>query len=274
MPRIHSILLCKNEQDIIGPCILDALRWSDFIYVYDGLSDDHTWEVVNDIAKAHPQQVFPWKQDGKVFSEGLRAEVFHAFKHKAQHGDWWCQLNADEFFVDDPKAFLANVPNPRAVVWGLFAQFYVTREDLPAVESATAFEQITESLHFFEVIPTGEPRFFRHRNGLNWKLSDAWPHHLGFNHRDRIHLKHYPYRTPNQIKKRILTRNDNRQRGFEGWSYVGKDWSEKLLPRSDLFNDIDAPISTTLAQHPHPLPADKPLKRLFKWLCFTLKRWP
>src|SRR5277367_5352236 len=72
--KIHCIALCKNEADVIGACLREAVQWADFIYVYDGGSTDGTWEVVRSLN--HPR-IIPWKQDGKVFKEGLQAEVFN-----------------------------------------------------------------------------------------------------------------------------------------------------------------------------------------------------
>ena len=44
--KIHSICVVKNEADIVGYCLREALKWSDYVYVYDGESTDGTWEVV------------------------------------------------------------------------------------------------------------------------------------------------------------------------------------------------------------------------------------
>ena len=44
--KIHSICVVKNEGDVIRAGLEAACEWSDRIIVYDGQSDDDTWEVV------------------------------------------------------------------------------------------------------------------------------------------------------------------------------------------------------------------------------------
>jgi glycosyltransferase involved in cell wall biosynthesis len=44
--KIHCIALCKNEADVIGVCLQEAVKWADYIYVYDNGSSDGTWEIV------------------------------------------------------------------------------------------------------------------------------------------------------------------------------------------------------------------------------------
>ena len=107
---IHAICVVKNEADIVESSLRTALQWADRIIVYDGDSTDGTWEKV---CAMRSERIVPWKQDGKVFQESLRAEVFNAFRQGARSGDWWCHLDADEFYIDDPRAFLSKVPTGR-----------------------------------------------------------------------------------------------------------------------------------------------------------------
>ena len=138
-PTIHSILVVKNEQDIIGPCLKSACSWSDFIYVYDGSSSDKTWEIVCSLKNS---QIIPFKQHNRVFSEGLRADVFNAYKHNAHEGDWWCRLDADEFYIDDPRTFLASVKSRHQVVWAASIQYYLTHEDMATLDFSLPMEQL------------------------------------------------------------------------------------------------------------------------------------
>lgn len=225
-PRIHSILLAKNEADVIEYCLREASKWSDFIYVYDGDSTDDTWEIVNSLKS---KQIIPFKQDGKVFREGLRAEVFNAYRSNAREGDWWCQLNTDEFYIDDPVQFLAEVKLNRHVVWGLFVQYYITHGDVAQLDFSGSCEQVLPQLRYHNAC-YAERRFFRHRNRLSWNENDAWPKHLGIAEERLIRFKHYPYRSPKQIQMRLDIRRDNRKRGFEGWETAKQEtWQEKIV---------------------------------------------
>ena len=44
--KIYSLLLVKNEADIIRTSILAAAQWSDKVIVMDNGSTDGTWEIV------------------------------------------------------------------------------------------------------------------------------------------------------------------------------------------------------------------------------------
>jgi hypothetical protein len=85
--KIHFLLVTKNEQDFIALCLNEAAKWADYIYVYDGLSTDKTWDIVQYF---NNPRIIPWKQDGKVFSEGLRAEIFNEFRHLSHEGTGGC----------------------------------------------------------------------------------------------------------------------------------------------------------------------------------------
>ena len=226
--KIHSIALTKNEEDVIEDCLMEAVKWSDCIYVYDGQSTDRTWEIVKGMK--HPA-IIPWKQDGKVFQEWLRAEVFNEFKSNAAVGDWWGQLNVDEYYIDPPKTFLGGV-NPRHhVVWANVVQYYITPEDLTAIDFSRPWGEVRPLLRYYQA-DYSELRFFRHRPGLRWGEA-AWPFHLGVVALERIRFKHYPLRSPQQIQTRLDTRRNNRQRGFTGWEHASQEsWREKLVDRS------------------------------------------
>ena len=107
--RIHGICLVKNESDILRYFFRESMRWCDRIYVFDNGSTDTTWEVVNEIAAAHPQ-VIPAIHDGCPFDDALRGRIFRQFRADAAPGDWWCRLDADELYIDEPRAFLERVP--------------------------------------------------------------------------------------------------------------------------------------------------------------------
>ena len=88
-------------------------------------------------------------------------------------------------------------------------------------------------------IENSEARFFRHRSGVVWHDEHAaWPKHMGVVNRARILYQHYKYRTPQQVQRRLNTRQDSRSRGFEGWEHaMSKDWYDKLINSQDLYYD-------------------------------------
>ena len=229
--RIHSIALVKNEADIVRYCLEEALKWSDFIYVYDGASTDGTLEILRSMQS---DRIILFKSDGCVFRESLRADVFNAYRHLAREGDWWCQLNVDEFYVDDPRVFLSTVPPSCHVVWGLIIQYYLTPQDLDKIDFSQRAEKLLPQIRYYKV-DCAERRFFRYRSRLIWPDDSAWPKHLGLAHKELIRFRHYPYRSPQQIQMRLDVRRDNRARGFCGWEHAKEAcWREKLVSPQQL----------------------------------------
>ena len=232
--KVRAICLARNEADVIESCLREAERWCDRIFVYDGASEDGTWEKVQ--ALAGPA-IVPWRSDPAPFREGLRSEVFAAFRDEAEPGDWWCQLNADEFYVTDPREVLAAVPAHEHVVWAINVQYYLTPEDLRPGFPSGDFKRDREGMRWY--LPAGlEPRFFRHRDRLAWPADAAWPRHLGIRHGRLLSFRHYPLRSPEQIQTRLDVRRAHRAAGFEGWGHAQEsDWREKVEPRWVLRED-------------------------------------
>lgn len=49
--KIHCVCVVKDEVDVIEQTLKAASQWSDFIYVLDNGSCDHTWEKVLNISQ-------------------------------------------------------------------------------------------------------------------------------------------------------------------------------------------------------------------------------
>jgi hypothetical protein len=226
---IHGLSLVKNEGDIIAQSLTAAATWADSIYVYDNGSVDGTWEIVQSLAAAHPQ-IIPYKREAKPYSQALRKDLFEVYRERGAAGDWWCMLDADEFFIDDPRSFLAAIPEPFDEVWSASFEYYFTDLD------AERYAQDPSSYH--DDIPVerkcryylnnwSEPRFFRDSRRLVW-FEGGWPDRLGPAARERIRLKHFQYRSPQQIQKRIDSRRDALERG----SFLHEmfpDWKTAVL---------------------------------------------
>lgn len=230
-PKIWASCVVKDETDIIAECLRSAARWCDAIYVLDNGSGDGTWEKVQRLAGEIPA-VVPFKQDPTPFSENFRGQVFEHYRHLSQDGDWWCRLDADEFYIDDPKTFLAAVPLGFDLIWSASFQYYFTEVDRdrwaadPAVFADDAPVE-AKCRHF--LLNWSEPRFHRYRRDLVWRPG-GWPGPLGPSYGKRIRLKHFQYRSPEQISKRLATRKNTESFSHEmvhGW----KDWIQAGAPQ-------------------------------------------
>lgn len=271
--RLHGICVVKNEGDIIRLSLQEASRWFDAIYVYDTGSTDDTWEKVVRLSQANPK-VVPFLKESAAFNDNLRARVFNHFKDRAAVGDWWCRLDADEVYAEDPRQFLSQVPRHHHVVWSIHLSFYLTRSDIPRF-SRIDFERPPEmtaaTLPRLYVANSSEPRFFRHREKLIWD-SGAWPRHMGVVHPRRILLKHYQYRSPAQIDLRLLTRAQAKAAGHPDFDYIkARNWEEALAKEESLLEDDGRYVvnESALPRHLEPLPL-----RFTKLVMHSLGVWP
>jgi glycosyltransferase involved in cell wall biosynthesis len=232
MMKIFSILCVKNEGDLIEECLRKASAWSDRIFVYDGASTDGTWEKVQSMANS---RIVAARSDDRVWNDWLRAEIFEEFRHEANTGDWWCRLDADEFYVDDPRVFLASVDPLHHAVWGLNIEYFLTEEALAMMPGGDApLESPLEYLRYYRC-KYCEPRFFRYRERLRWYPRDSAPTHMGLASPKLIRFRHIPYRFPKQIQHRLRQRMKSVADGHEGdirggWhKIVDDDWRKKGL---------------------------------------------
>jgi glycosyltransferase involved in cell wall biosynthesis len=269
--KIFAISVVKNEADIIQYSLKMASRWADKIFVLDNGSTDGTWEKVLEIAD---DKIIPWKQEFKPFYEGLRGEVFNHFRSEAQEGDWWCfRLDADEFYADDPREFLPKVPARYHFVQTQTFEFQLTTDDLQEITFTGDAAQDIPHIRYYNQYTYAEARFFRHRVRLQWEAGLDRPRHIGIASPVRIRVRHYQYRSPEQLQRRIATRIQARQDGFAGWEHAANpQWMEYLQARDTMFHYTDDAALTTkgnVNQYTH-----KPHVLLLKRIFHGLGIWP
>jgi hypothetical protein len=228
--KIHALTTLKNEADVVAQALTAAAEWCDHIYVLDNGSTDGTWEIVEDLAETIPA-IVPWKIDDKPFTDSLRAEIFDHFRSAAGPDDWWCEQDADEFYVDDPRVFLRKVPKQYSVVWAATFSYYFTDRDaaLFADEPERYADDVpVESKIRYYLNHWSEPRFFRHSDEIIWRGGGfpPWVHSEPV-YPVRIWLKHFPYRSPAQIGRRLADRSDAVAAGHFSHEAIA-DWGEAI----------------------------------------------
>lgn len=203
--KLFGITMVKNEADIIRPFLESAAQWADRIFVYDNGSNDGTWDIVKAMAS---DVIVPWKTEDIPFNDGLRSRVFNAFRHEAEVGDWWCfRLDADEFYIENPREFLGTVPRAYHIVARRSLEFRLTLEDLEDFEFSGDFSRDRNKLHYVKPELGVENRFFRHRDTVTW--SEGGTRSFGgITYPKAILVAHYPWRSPQQIRKRLETKRD------------------------------------------------------------------
>jgi glycosyltransferase involved in cell wall biosynthesis len=210
--KIHSLSLIKNEVDVIAQSLRAAAEWSDNIFVLDNGSTDGTWERVLELAREFPR-IIPVRCDPRPFRNAMRLELLSQYRASANDGDWWCILDADMIYIDDPRSFLSGIPDEFQAVETQEIAYFFTDKDLEAFrQDPSLFDDespIERRLRFYASPDWSEARFARHSE----KVGEIGFHLVRPVYPRRIRAKHFQYRSPAQIQKRIETRRDAMQRG-------------------------------------------------------------
>jgi hypothetical protein len=266
--KIYAISLVKNEVDIIEANLNAAKKWADKIYILDNGSSDGTWEIVQSMAS---DIIIPYKRSFVTFSDSLRREVFEYFRKEFEEGDWICfKLDADEFYIDNPRTFLSNLPTNISLVFGLNVEFQYTEDN------NNFSDNIFDPNRFkYAKIETTEQRFLKYRHSLIWNENDSLPIHPGIASNKLIKFAHYQYRTPSQIENRLKTRTKAINEGFKAyWDiYIGKNWVDLIIPKNELYRIDDLNLIEDVIQHVKIKSPEKPIKRIVKYLMHSLGIW-
>lgn len=232
-------MLVKNEVDIVGYVLKAAEKWADKIFILDNGSTDGTWELIQSMKN---NVITPWKQDFGAFRRGMRAEVFNHFRNLSTEDDWWCYaLDADEFYVENPRDFLKKVPKHFHWIFKKSIDYVITKKDIEEYKFFVDFEKDKLHLKYFKVPCWCEGRFFRYRKELKWDIGaeSQYPMHVGVMFPKKILVKHYQYRSPLQMQKRLDIRNAliSKKNG-QAFSHIKQtNWHELLEDRKDCLFD-------------------------------------
>jgi glycosyltransferase involved in cell wall biosynthesis len=238
--KILGILVVKNEVDILEAALVDAARWADRVFVLDNGSTDGTWELLNSLAS---DVIVPAGREPRPFQRSFRADIFNRFRGEANDEDWWCKMDSDEFYIDDPRTFLAAVPRRYHVVFKKSVEYRLTFEDLAEHVFTGRFEHDRPLIRYVNPVCLEEMRFFRHYSRLRWESSGPnasdQPRYLGVHYPKSILARHYRYRSPQQMQERLDIRHaipkDSEGRPFR--HVTEKKWEELLAHRADVVLD-------------------------------------
>jgi hypothetical protein len=240
--RIHCICLVRDEADILRYTLDAALGWAHAIYIGDHCSTDGTWELILEYARNYPQVVVVGRYSGN-FRDSFRGDIARQVLNEAQDGDWWCRLDADELYVDRPSEFLRQVSPRHRVVYSASIEYFFTDRDLAHYENSPQHyvrNWHPETLRHY-IACWSEGRFVRHSPGMSW--TDAWPDEFSTlsGAPQRIRLRHYQYRSPPQIQRRVCSRLSSTEAFLHEkvplWTPTGRK-EDLCFPSPDLDEDL------------------------------------
>lgn len=232
--KVYSLLVVKDEVDIVGISLSDACRWSDKVVVIDNGSTDGTWELIQKMA-TQDSRIVPFLRYEGPFHIGLRAKAFHAFRHEMGLGDWWCvRLDADELYPGDVRAFLRRIPWWRRTVKKISIDYIITHEDLEEGLIGSDFGANRQQIHYCLPTQRAERRFMRHSPFLVWLSRWRYPHPWGMVAKEKIPVDHYQYRSPEQMQRRYANRKKAKADGCGSFSHeTGSGWRDYLRHRDE-----------------------------------------
>jgi glycosyltransferase involved in cell wall biosynthesis len=205
--RIFCLCVVKNESDILEETISAAAQWADGIFLSDHESTDETPQIIQSLCVKFPN-VFNAGPVQGPFSDAIRGRVFQRNRGVSARGDWWCRLDADEFYIDDPHEFIQQLDPHIDMVWSSSYQFYLTDRDVQAYEQdpvAFVRRPVRDRLRYYKN-NWSELRFVKHTFPFWWRKE--WPAFRCSASPQRIRLAHFQYRSPPQILTRLAIRRD------------------------------------------------------------------
>jgi len=207
--KLYAICLVKDEDDIVAQTLTYATRYCDKIFVLDNGSSDRTWEIAKHLSAQYPR-IVPFEQTYLPYNDALRARVYNQVHRELGDDDWWMILDSDEFMAENPKELIEAAKRDSAdIIRSWQIQFYFTEKDLAEYEAGhdSRDKSIFERRRYY-LINWQEPRLFRNQTGPSWDvaINNGVPNGLNRVWRRRILNRHYQFRDPEQIEKRLRLR--------------------------------------------------------------------
>jgi hypothetical protein len=192
--------------------------------------------VVQDYAK-RDKRIVPLFSRPLIFDDNLRGLLFDEYRSRFEPGDWILRTDTDEFYHIPPPRFVAERLRPLdTAVYLQWYYFRLTQQEAADYESGRVSiaedrnRPIEQRRRFYKISTYGEPRMFRYRRSMIWVHHESFPYNAGFVSRQRIPIRHYPHRDPEQMQRRFRLRAAMmRLKAHAGPHWKLEDWRQELV---------------------------------------------
>ena len=238
--KIFGLMVLKNEADIVGETLVRAMAWCDRVAVLDNASTDESVAQVDALARAYPGRIDRIGVFDGLFHNDLRMIPFRHLLPEASAGDWWCRLDADEIYPDDPRAFLGRLSPHDCRVNAIHLFYEFTDRDLAAWEAgreslADRQRPIGQRRRYYRATYQ-ELRFMRHHPRLAWRAAEHWPRPRGPLSPRLILVQHFRSRDPVQLQARYAVRQRAAELGQRKpdhhWRVDAANWRQLVVASS------------------------------------------
>jgi glycosyltransferase involved in cell wall biosynthesis len=236
--KLYGIWVAQNESDVLRHTLEfhRRARALDRIFFYDLGSDDDTLSIAREYADIADVESRPVPYSGE-----LRIALMDEHRARYAPGDWVAIVDSDETYADDPRAAIRAAEAEGATrieTWQ--AQYYFTDVDLAAYErdraaffATPAFEQLRHyvinwsEMRFYKVLPSEDGR--AGVIDLRGKLASR-----------KLLNRHFPYRSPEQIREKVRVRLANRRTGLNTqYQIFSEQWRRYVVDHRLLHRDED-----------------------------------
>jgi glycosyltransferase involved in cell wall biosynthesis len=228
--RLYGIWVAQNEADILRHTLEFHRKMGAYerIFFYDLGSTDATLAIAREYS-----DMLQIEQRRVPYSGALRVALIDEQKKRYAPGDWVALIDSDEIYAEDPRAVIQGAEEEGATgieTWQ--AQFYFTDEDLECwnegdetFRRASAYARLQHYL-----VNWSEMRFYKVLGP-----AASRPGTIALDgpvaHR-RLINRHYPYRSPNQIRDKVRIRLANRRIGGNAqYQIFSDDWRRYVVDR-------------------------------------------
>lgn len=230
-----GLLLTYNEADVIEEMMERNRHSVDAIFALDGSSDG-----TGRLLASYPEVELVLRDEQVAPHEPLRdfhrQALLEAAHARYGVGHWFTLMHGDELFHDDPRAVIARAERQGAtfVNWAVM-QFFLHLSDEPLDEGLPVQKRLRWYSPFWvEVRQFKSGPRTRYRAGEHGRVL---PRGVGWRPYGKMPLlKHYPYRSPEQMRRRL---EGMRSRGFSGTPVEAALYRKTYAPEYRLARRFD-----------------------------------
>jgi len=255
--KVFGVGVVQDEADVVAESVPWAARFCDRLVLWDLGSTDGTWEILQSLAG---ERIQVHRKPGLRYRSALRGEIAATLRPELSGEDWVYILDADEFVAGDPIPVLQAAREEGAHLVGAWqANFFPTPETLRELErmgeEAWARLPLVQRFRYYR-LEWFEWRFVRMARELLWVTEGDYSRFLleggrpPRRSRRYVIVRHYRYRSPQQVRRRYAMRAAAREEGRFRYEVTGEfaslvrpakelvrwpeDQAELVVPRSEL----------------------------------------